>query len=628
MKFSYNWLQSYFKKPLPAPEEISKMLINHAFEVEAVDKTPTDFLFEIKILPDRFADASSHYGLAREIAGLFGFKIEKLIGEEHKGKTADLAVEIKSQKCRRYLGQKIENVQIGPSPDWLRKSLEVVGVRSINNIVDATNFIMLSVGQPLHAFDADKLAGSKIFVKEAKTGETISLLEEKGKTGERKITLSGGELLIADEEGNLALAGVKGGRRAEITNTTKNIILESANFDPVSVGKTSRKFGILTDSSRRFENNLSPELAEEALILLVDLIISIAGGEAKKTVDLYPKKQKPAKLKVSLKQINNLLGTELKSKEVTAIFNRYNFDFKETKDIFEIRPPFYRQDLRINEDIIEEIGRIYGYDKIPEKLRANPTSKPNKEFYYATRFRHFLRDLGFSEIYTYALGSKGEMPLKNPLAADKKFLRSNLTESFKSALAENNLYLPLLGSDEVLILEIGKVFKKNKEYNSLCLGTPAKAIDKIASELEKKFGIDLSEADKIFFEKFAVLEINFDELISSLKEPKSYEDLDLAPMPKVHFKNISAYPFIARDIAVWLPSEEESRNLVKILEEESGKLLTRPPRLFDTYQKEGKISYAYRLVFQSREQTLTDSEVSGIMKKIEERLVGKGWSTR
>ena len=264
MLISYNWLQTYFKEKLPPADKVAEVLIFHSFEIESVEKHSDDFIFDVKVLPDRAHDCLSHRGVARELSVHLGTKVvedKKPLGVSGGKPKRPLSINVKEPTfCLRYTSLLIEGIKIGPSPGWLKSRLESIGQKSINNVVDATNLVMFDLGQPLHAFDADKVKGG-IEVRMAKDGEKITTL------GGKEITLEKDILVIADDEAPLAIAGIKGGNKAEVDAGTKNIILEAANFSPVSVRKTSKRLGIQTDSSKRFENELSPETAKEAIEL-------------------------------------------------------------------------------------------------------------------------------------------------------------------------------------------------------------------------------------------------------------------------------------------------------------------------------------------------------------------------
>ena len=335
MIVSHKWLQTYFDKKLPEVEKLEEVLTLSAFEIENVKKVGDDYILDIDVLPNRAHDCLAHRGVARELAVLLEMDItfpNKELPEITKGESISIKNE-EQDLCRRYVGRKVEGVKIGPSPDWLKERLETIGQKSINNIVDATNYVMFDIGQPLHAFDVDKVEGG-IVVRKARMGEKITTLDG------NEVELDESVLVIADEKDSLAIAGVKGGKKAEVDENTKNIILEAANFAPVNVRKTSRRLNILTDSSKRFENEITPELARQAMEKVTALISEIAGGGDVKIgeiVDVYPRKANQYKAGVSLDEINRLLGTQITKKEVENIWGRFEFDVEDIVPIEKIK---------------------------------------------------------------------------------------------------------------------------------------------------------------------------------------------------------------------------------------------------------------------------------------------------
>ena len=328
MLVSYKWLQSYFKKDLPKPEKLANLLTMHSLEVDGIEKKKGDYVLDINVTPNRAHDCLSHEGIAREIATILDskLKIEKLKIKNYKLKT-DFNIEVKELAlCRRYASVMVEGVKVKSSPKWLRDRLEAIGQKSINNIVDILNFVMFDVGQPMHAFDADKVKGS-IVVRKAKAGEKITTLNN------QEVELDESILVIADDVGPLALAGVKGGNRAGVDNGTRNIILEAANFEPVNIRKTSRRVGIRNDSSVRFENEISPILAEGALEMATGLILKEAGGKNSAVKDFYPRKVSQYKLGIHPKDVSSVLGIDIPENNIINIFVRLGFEVKKIKPI-------------------------------------------------------------------------------------------------------------------------------------------------------------------------------------------------------------------------------------------------------------------------------------------------------
>ena len=324
MKISYEWLKLYLKG-LPKPEKVAEILEMHAFEVEGIEKKNKDCVFDISVLPNRAHDCLSHIGVAREIGAIMKLKIRNPkheIRNKFKIISSKLKIQVDEPNlCKRYIGRIIEGVKVGPSPKWLKEKLEAIGQKSINNIVDATNFVMFEVGQPLHAFDADKVEGG-IIVRKAKKSEKITTLDN------QEIAPDESVLIIADHKGLLAIAGIKGGKKAEITKDTKNIILEAANFEQTNIRLTSRKIGLRTDSSLRFENGITPELAERAMDRVTELILKIASGKAGSKIDFYPRKANGFKIGLHPKDVLKILGVEINEKEIINILNRSGLESK------------------------------------------------------------------------------------------------------------------------------------------------------------------------------------------------------------------------------------------------------------------------------------------------------------
>ncbi|MCR4330439.1 MAG: phenylalanine--tRNA ligase beta subunit-related protein [Patescibacteria group bacterium] len=781
MIISRNWLQTYFKEKLPSADKIAELLIFHAFEVESVEKQDDDFIFDIKVLPDRAHDCLSHRGIARELAVHLGTKIlekKKLlkISDEKANHVLYINV-LEPGQCPRYTGLAIEGITVSPSPDWLKDYLESIGQKSINNIVDATNFVMFDLGQPLHAFDADKIDGA-ITVRNANSKEKITTLDGK------ELVLDEDALVITDDKEPLAIAGIKGGKRAEVDTETKNIILEAANFFSTGVRKTSKHLGIQTDSSKRFENELSPEKTKEAIEVVANLILEIAGDGNTKVgdiIDVYPRRGAPYVVGISAQEVSRALGISVSQDEVESIFKKFDFTYRIVKpaeevvslsqnlagipykfgasvvfdapnafdcssfiaylfaqsgvavprmavdqyafgarvEVSELKPgdvvfsntgvgkiyyetvgfmrgtkipqgvdhcglymgdgkvihatrhqgkvvmeelasseqfknivgygrmvdkedqtrlavtiPHERLDIRIKENLIEEIGRTYGYDKIPALAISAVTGKiaVNKPFFYANKIRDVLVREGFSEVYTSSFMKSGNVAVENPIATDKGFLRNDLRGNLLKSLELNFRNAPLLGLQSVKIFEIGRVFKKiSEEKTILAIGVEGKKsrqeIEKIVEILTGEIGSDCN-GDIKYHGEMAVMEIDMDTLIGKLPQPVEYAAPRAYSKENQVYQKISLYPFISRDIAVWTPTETKESDVLSIINKKAGELLVRT-ELFDVFEKEGRISYAFRLVFQSRERTLTDDEVNIIMETIAKTMNSNpGWEVR
>ncbi|MBM3257589.1 MAG: phenylalanine--tRNA ligase subunit beta [Candidatus Liptonbacteria bacterium] len=616
MKVSYNWLQSYFEKKLPPPEELSDRFTFSLAEVEGVEKREGDTIFDINILPDRACYALSHRGIAREVGAILDIplKEEKIpTFKEAEIPAAEIKIEEK-ELCTKFVGRRIENINVQKSPEWLCKRLEAIGQRAINNIVDATNYIMFDLGRPMHAFDADKVKGPLV-VRSAKKGEVVVTLDNK------RVKLNSGELIIADEEGPLGLAGIKGGKRAEVDINTKNIILEAANWNPTYIRRTSMSSGIRTEASKRFENRLSPLLAEEGIERVTELIEESAATPQLKIgrqVVVSFEKFSPKTIEVEAEAIGKYLGLPLITEElVEDALRRLQLPYKKEKKKLRVEVPAERLDVTIPEDIAEEVGRIVGYDKIPATLPSKVQEKLSipRQFYWEWKIRELLIKEGFSEVMTSSFSEKGEVAIEKPLAEDKKFARPTLRSSFAKALKMNALNAPLFQADEIKIFEIGKIFMKDKEGTALAIGyigpkkKGASELSRVRGVLENESGLSLKGE-----EKEGIVEFEIEAAISKLGESTNW-DVEIAPAASEKYVPFSHYPFIARDVALFVPKGTDPEEILKCIQKEAGELAVKSWK-FDEFEKEGKQSFAFRIIFQSLEKTLTDAEANAAMEKV------------
>ncbi|MDO8552278.1 MAG: phenylalanine--tRNA ligase subunit beta [bacterium] len=641
MKVSVKWLQTFFsaeggsasggRASLPDAQALADALTFHAFEIEStiestaqIGHAVSNFVLDVKVTPNRGHDCLSHRGIAKEISAILNIpmKNDPLALRFNLNSTLrfNLNVSIENPRlCSRYIAGYIRGVKVGPSPDWLRESLESIGQKSINNIVDAANYIMFNIGQPLHAFDAEKLVSKdeqySIIIRNARKP---SFAKASAGEGEKMVSLDGKEyaltdsmLVIADGERVLGVAGVKGGKAAEVNEATTDIIIESANFDGASVRKTAQALKLRTDASQRFEQSLSPELAAYGMRAVADMIVQLAGGELVGFVDEYPVPQEKKELSISLQKINSVLGTNFTQSQVEDVFNRlglpHTCDEASPHRIFKVEVPFERLDLEIPEDITEEIARIEGYDKIPVADLPSLKDAPdiNENFYQTEKIREELMQKGYSEVYTSIFAEKGERVVANKVDGVRPYLRSNLSEGLAEALQKNVRNKDLLGLKEVKLFEIGTVWKGGKESTV------------VGMAIETKQGGKITEA--------ALNPIKSDH----------YDDF---PIPDdVRYRPFSKFPFIVRDIALWTAAGTKPEEILELIRKESGSLLVRS-ELFDTFSAKGgsasggenrpRISYAFRLVLQSFEKTLTDEEANAVMENVYKEVKKRGWEPR
>ena len=657
MLVSKNWLQDFIEEKLPETDKLVEGLIMHVFEVESVEKKGDDEAIDIKVLPDRNHYALSHRGIAKEICAIFNLTFKDIIPKKEFPISNKLEIKIEDEKlCRRYIGAYITNIKIGESPIWLKEKLETIGQKSINNIVDITNYVMYGLGQPLHAFDADKLVGG-ITARAGKAGEVLSLLDATGvedKKG-RVIELGQGECVIADDSGPLVLAGIKGGVKTAISLETKNIILEAANFDPVVTRRFSSLYNLRNESSKRFENEITPNYAMDGFQMSIDLILQIAGGELEGIKDVYPKVFEEYKVSVSEAEIERLLGVNISDFDIQSIFKRLRFEFEIKDGRYVVTAPSDRFDIRIKEDLIEEIGRIYGYEHIEAKRpEIVGEQKTNKRFIVENIIREHLVASGFSEVYTYIFQPTGDVELLNALASDKSFARNSIKNQLAEALVQNLRYVDLLGLSKVKIFEIGSVFKKEGEglMLSLAVGfakkikgeTPEDEVGKVFDEIcallchsreyhegtsilinqNKSSGNPVCEIKPLI--QNGILEADLSKIIELASDDLVLPNFISREIKK--YQPISQYPFSVRDIAVWTVGEGNEEEIENIIKKYGDNLLKRVS-LFDIFSKDGKTSYAYRLVLQSMEKTLEELEINEIMNKITEEMNAKeGWQVR
>ncbi len=659
MKFSYNWLQSFFDKKLPNSEKLAEVLTLRSFETkilknEGSSGKTSDVVFDIDILPNRAHDCFSHLGVAREISVVCDIPLKSQLQQklEIEKKEAEEFLKLDVQEpdlCRRYIVGVILGIKVGSSPSWMQERLLSVGQKPINNIVDCANYVMLEMGQPLHAFDMDKLDPVKIVVRRAKEGEQILTLDNK----EYKLDKS--MLVIADSSDPIAIAGIKGGKKKEIDAKAKNIIIESANFKPINIRKTSQKLGLRTGASVGFENEISPALAADAMERVMALIQETAGGKIiSGKLDFYPKKFKLGRISFGLKDVAGLLGVKIPEKKVISILEQLRLEPKKEKGKITVTPPYERLDLVRKEDVIEEIARIYGYDKIPAEIPEGvliPVRR-NDNYFYCNIIRDILVGAGFSEIYNYSFSAGGEVEIENPIAGDKKYLRVNLLDGLKDNVRNNFKYF-----NEVKIFEIGKIFKKTKEgiserntlagiigyKNSKKTSKEFYEIKGVIDVLLSRLGIsdfwfdDSPEKGDVKSDRPVKLaEIKIGETGIGFVDKNAFEidmeELIRLATEEIEYRPVSKYPAVIRDIAVLVPPEAKVIDVSDVIENTAGELLI-DTDIFDIYEGDelgsDKKNFAFHLVFQSSEKTLSDKEVNDLMEKIIKAIEGNSdWEIR
>jgi phenylalanyl-tRNA synthetase beta chain len=503
MKLVYDWLKEFVDVTAPAAE-LRKRLSLAGVAVDAIEESAAGAVLDAEITANR-ADCLGHYGVAREVAAIYRTAVKplqpKLVEASEKASDAT-RVEIETpQLCGRYTARVLRGVKIQPSPDWLRKRLEAIGQNSINNVVDVTNYVMFELGQPLHAFDLDKLAEKRIVVRQARAGEKIRTLDG----AER--TLAKDMCVIADASRAVAIAGVMGGAESEIGFASRNILLESAWFDPISVRRTSKALGLRTEASYRFERGTDPEMAELASRRAAELIQQVAGGGILAgAVDVYPRREAPAKISVSRKEILRVMGADVPDLDVEEILGALGFQparegaSASPDAVWKCVRPSWRGDVARGIDLIEEIARHYGYDKFPPRLPA--AKQPAHRLPHAAaldRLRERLIAQGYQEIVSIPLvdarrdeifRAEGVAPavIGNPLAEDASVMRSNGIVGMIGALEWNLNH----SQRNLRLFEIGRAYELRAgepvETPVLTLGASGLAREKTIHEPAREFG--------------------------------------------------------------------------------------------------------------------------------------------
>ncbi|MCU0678040.1 MAG: phenylalanine--tRNA ligase subunit beta [Candidatus Pacebacteria bacterium] len=636
MQFSYNWLQTFFDAPLPSPAEIEEQLTFHSSEVEEVVRVGDDTTFEVKVLPDKSAWLLSHRGLAKELSVIFDIpmKQDPLRGDIDYGTALpDVRIVLDTPVCDFYGAAVIEGVTVGPSPDWLRARLVAIGQRSINNIVDATNYVMFELGQPLHAFDAETFAKDasgqrEVKVTSAVAGETFTTLSHED------ITLTSHDAVITDGVSGevLALAGIKGGLNSGVTEQTATILLEAAHFDRVATRLGAQRHKLPTDAAKRYENGLSRSVTPYGLVAGAKLIAEIAGGTIRGMTTFGDSTVTRPTVTVTVSDINRVLGIAIAAADVSAILTRFGYAVVTDGESFTVTPPHERDDIEVKQDLIEEIGRMYGLAHIVSvPPQPAPVQELNARHYYAEQIRTILVSLGFSEVYTSSFRNQDIAHIKNALASDKSYLRSRLKDNLLEVRQRNIPFRDLLGLSAVQVFEIGTVFDATDEAFHIGLavqtGNEYKAkVDDVllrtaVAALEAALAVTIAPVHTAP----GYIEFSLEALLKTLPQPTAY--VAASKSPAILYKAFSLYPSVSRDIAMWVTEGTDSTAVEDILKNAAGDLLVRLTHL-DTFTKEGRTSLAFRLVFQSKEKTLDGTEIDELMTAVYSAVAGQGWEVR
>lgn len=635
MRVLRNILTEYIDAELPPTEDVARMLTMKSYEVEAIgDHRGEDFM-EVDILPNRASDSLSQVGVAREVAFAYRFKHtvahdEPMLEEIQPEK---ISIDVENETARRFVAVSLSGLTEGITPDWLKLRLEALGERSISPVVDVTNYVMLLTGQPLHAYDAGKigsLSGGEIALgsRMSKAGERLTTLE-----GEEH-ELTGAELIITSGETPLGLAGLKGGKESGVSENTSHIILEAASFNPVLIRKSSQKVKLKTNASKRFENGVPEELCalgiNEALRILGEIYPDMHIEALK---DYYPKKNETTSVHVKDDHAPRLLGVDIPKETQVGILEMIGCDVEIGDGYMEVKAPWYRPDLISEVDFVEEIGRLYGLDNIS----ATPLPPLKKETAGETVLAEILRDTltsaGYSEVLTRAFRPSGEIAVANPLDKRQPYLRNNLESAIEGTLERASHNAELLEIEIGRVFEIGTIFTQDGERLSLGIGALRTKNSRAAfnfdtetenlfSTLSKTLGVDILRFERERKTTKGSLYVEFDltALEGALDDELTWKYEE--PVFNV-FREFSQFPYVLRDIAIWTTPTTAPEDIESVISHTASDLL-QTITLFDRFEKdfdgETRVSYAFKLVFQSFEKTLSDEEVNSEMELISSAL--------
>ncbi|NTV29930.1 MAG: phenylalanine--tRNA ligase subunit beta [Candidatus Omnitrophica bacterium] len=667
MKLSLNWLNKYLEHGLNA-NDLAYRLTMAGLEVESIENAGDDVIFELEITPNR-PDCLNVLGLAREVSAITDKDMIAPIVHDYED-VADVDIVIEDVAgCGRYIGTIIEGIQVRPLSTEYSSILKALGLKLISNIVDITNFVMFEFGQPLHAFDLDKLEGSKIIVRRAKKGEKIITLDEVERELDESI------LVIADARKPVAIAGIMGGRDTGVTATTKKILLEAAFFDLGVVRRGARRLGLTSDSCYRFERGVTWKNVEAGSNRATDLIMQMAGGSisARRDVTASKPERRRAEIIVTSADIQALLGASLEPVRVERILKRLGCIVATAANGWVVIPPHFRNDLRSKEDIIEELARVVGYDNLPMSLphvKADNIVVDCDKLFFNKRVRDVMLAQGFNEVVTYSLMSRGALDkicyaepvirLQNPMSAEHEIMRPTALANLLQVVAYNMNR----GHKDLRLVEVGKCYVPGRE--SLVLSIVLTGRREADWRRPGKDNVDFYDLKGVLEEFFTGLRVRgcvFNPAELAVLEPGqgatialngktigyigkvagtvvgSFEikklnvffaeiDLDLLSAgvsAREKFMPLNDFPAAVRDIS--LAVKDVSFDSMRGVCQEHGRGLLKQIEFIELYTgdklEDGYKGYVLSLTYQAPDRTLTDEEVNGLHEELVGRLVGR-----
>jgi len=660
MKISLNWLNDYIETGLDA-DAMAEVLSDLGFPCEGIDRLADDTVLDVEMTSNR-GDCLSHIGVARELAAATGqeLKLPQIELEEMEKDTSEFAqVEIQEPDlCGRYTARIIDGIKVGPSPDWMAQRLEAVGMRTVNNVVDATNYAMLETGQPPHAFDYATIEEGRIVVRRAKAGERIVSIDGS------QCDLTPEMLMIADAKQSVGIAGVMGGLKTEVSDTTTTVLLEDAYFDPVTIRTTSRRLALPSEAAFRFERIVDIERIDWASQRTAQLIVQVAGGRvARGVVDVYPRKPEPGEVTLRLSRLRKLLGIEVPTETVMKIFSALYFEPRLSEDVVRCSAPSWRSDIHREVDLIEEVARVYGYDKVPTRKRiqieavaADPRQK------LAQSVGTFLNGCGFYETATVTFTDQATAKLfarsddANPLAVrdvsrkSANVLRQTVLGSLLGVLKTNANARNL----PCHVYEIADTFGPSDDSETLpaevtklalvCDGDLRHlrgAVEGLIKRIDRRGEVAFVPADLPWAEAGAEVTVNgtaigqagvFSEAVRAAFDFKdlapcgaelAFDDLMALKGGPVKVRPIPRFPAIERDLSILVTEETAWAGIAQAVESRAPAELE-DVRFVDIYKGKGiaagQKSVTLSLRFRDEDGTLTHETVDGYQAAIVESL--------
>ncbi len=672
MKISVAWIKEHLEPDISAPEIIDA-LNRIGLMVENLEERDGDIILDVETYANR-PDTLGHLGMAREIAAGLGVRMKAKdwpILELPVDTAAVVDVQVQDEAlCPRYCGLVVKGVKVGPSPVWLRQKIEAMGLNPVNNAVDATNYVLFATSQPIHAFDVEKIAGSRIIIRRARKGERLLCLDG------TDLELLPEMLVIADEAKPVALAGVIGGQEAAVTEETKDVFIESACFDPVSVRKTRKAAGLLTDASYRFERGADISFPPRAALMAASLLVQFGGKATRGVIDVYPAPRKKKEVVLRHRRVNDLLGIEVNESFISKILMDLEFEVDiQQPGVWRIKVPTFRVDIDREADLIEEIARFFGYENIPSVLAPLKVVEPiaDKKREKLAKLRPLLFHYGFNEVINFSfsdpdkeehLGTGLEpVEIRNPISSRASLLRTSLLGGLLETLAWNKNR----GLEAVHIFEVGNIYYREDQgcVESLTLGLlsmdpQAKPAWELATEYPEFYHLkgacealltqlryepfSFSREDHPLFEPGHSLSLTYKEerigflgqvrrtLLDAFtveENGKAYAaELDLerlfSKQPRAFaFTAVARFPAVRRDISLLAPRQVSYQDLKKAIEKTSLSILEEF-ELIDLYSGESippdNVSLSFRLVFRHGQRTLLAGEVDKAVKQILNQL--------